>query len=287
MAGSTAGSFGVARAGMLDAGKAPQAPTVTGRDVTVAWDQNSPAFLGGPLGADANGGYLIKRYAEGGGDAITPGGSCSGIQTGAGDALFCTETGLPTGRWKYTVTPTYYDWLGDESGLSVGRGRRAGCTDVCDVHERARPGRRVRQRHQHADVHVDVALPATSLSSDTVHLTVSDGSDPTVTASLSATAGAGSVSFTGMDVSGLDDGSLTFTVKATSSYGDDSTSTSGSYTKDTVDPAVIVTPGRSADSNGWYNQAVVFSASTARTRAAAASSPADPDSSYSGPDGTG
>ena len=34
-------------------------------------------------------------------------------------ALTCTETGVPTGTWKYTITPAAGAWRGTESGQSA------------------------------------------------------------------------------------------------------------------------------------------------------------------------
>ncbi len=136
-----------------------------------------------------------------------------------------------------------------------------------------------------AGVDVDVTLPASSLSSDTVGLTVSDGTPAhDVTASTAAPAGAGTVSFTGLDLSGLDDGPLTIMAVATSSYGDGSGSTSITRTKDTVDPVVNVAAGRAADSNGWYNQPVTFSAGSSTDTGGSGIDTCDLDVSYTGPD---
>jgi hypothetical protein len=60
-------------------------------------------------------GYVVKRY-----DAIT-----NAVQTvlagcsGTVAAVTCTESGVPTGTWKYTITPAAGAWRGTESGLSA------------------------------------------------------------------------------------------------------------------------------------------------------------------------
>ena len=119
VATSTAGSSGRARAAFLPTGNQP-AVSVSGRDVTVSWAQNSVAALGGLLGAQTHGGYTITRYAENApSTAITPTANCNGTQSGSTDPLTCTESSLPTGRWTYTATPSYYNWIGGESGQSL------------------------------------------------------------------------------------------------------------------------------------------------------------------------
>jgi hypothetical protein len=240
VAGSTSGSYGAAKAGALPAGNTPDAPSVLSRNVTVSWAQNSPAFLGGLLGADANGGYLVNRYAEN--DLIspiTPGATCNGLRQGAAASLFCTETGLPTGRWKYTATPAYYLWRGTESGQSASViVAPANPTSVLLVNGGGAGSAFINSANK-SSLNFDVALPPTSLASDTITLTLTDpGVAHTISATMAGSAGAGTVSFAGVNGSALNDGTITITAKATSSYGDASAGTASlARTKDTVVPA--------------------------------------------------
>jgi hypothetical protein len=271
-AGATAGSHGAAQAGTLDAGNQPSA-SAPDREVTVSWTQNSPAFLGGLLGDDGDsaGGYLITRYADGDNDPIPAGDDCDGVRRGSDDPLECTESGLSTGRWHYTVTPRYYNWLGAESAPSdaVAIAPEAP-TAVTLVNGGGVGDAWINQANENS-VDVDVQLPATSLATDTVFLTISDGSS-NVGDDLPATSGVGTVHFTALDLSGLGDGQLTFTVKSRSSYGDDSEDTTSTYGKDATSPTILVSPDRAPDQNGWYNHTVNFSAFRgARTREAASS----------------
>ena len=87
-------------------------------------------------------------------------------------------------------------------------------------------------------VSVDVALDSTSLSSDSVTLTVTDaGAAHSTSATLAAPAGAGTLHFTGLNLSTLGDGTITMSAKVKDSTGTLlSTATSATATKDTVAP---------------------------------------------------
>ena len=85
-------------------------------------------------------------------------------------------------------------------------------------------------------ISISVNLAANSLTTDTVQLTVSHGG--TVTASHAGTAGAGTITFTGLNLSGLGDGSVTISAISTDLAGNVSTAGTASVTKDTVAPGV-------------------------------------------------
>jgi hypothetical protein len=284
VATSTAGSSGRARAAFLPTGKQP-AVSVSGRDVTVSWAQDSVAALGGLLGAQAHGGYTITRYAESAPSTpITAGANCSGTQSGSTDPLTCTEDDLPTGRWKYTATPSYYNWVGGESSQSAHAIiAPAAPSSVTLVNGGGVGGAYINAANK-TSLTIDVTLPATSLSSDTVNLSLGDGVHSPVTSSKPATAGAGSVSFTGVNASSLSDGSIAISSTSSSSYGDPSSATQITRTKDTVAPIVNITASRIPDSNGWYNHAVTFSASTSTDTGGSGIQSCDSDVAYSTPD---
>jgi hypothetical protein len=84
-------------------------PTVSGHKVTVSWAASSYANGGSPAG------YLINRYNASTGVLQTIGANCSGTIA----ALTCTENGVPSGSWKYTVTPAAGNWRGAESAKSA------------------------------------------------------------------------------------------------------------------------------------------------------------------------
>jgi hypothetical protein len=82
---------------------------------------------------------------------------------------------------------------------------------------------------------VSVSLPAGSLTSDTVRVTLSNGGN-SVTATTSGSAGAGTVTVSGFGVTGLGDGTVTITAISTDLAGNVSTTRTATFTKDTVAP---------------------------------------------------
>src|SRR5947207_11924447 len=96
-----------AKAVSMPSGNTPTAG-VSNRSVTVSWTGSTL-----PGGAAITT-YLVKRY-DTIGNAQTIGSSCSGTIS----ALTCTETSVPGGTWKYTVSPTLSNWTGAESAQST------------------------------------------------------------------------------------------------------------------------------------------------------------------------
>ena len=102
----------------------------------------------------------------------------------------------------------------------------------------------------------NASASGTSEAGDTIDLTVSDGTVAhDVTATTSAD-GSGNWSFTGLDLSGLDDGPISYSVKATDAVGNTATD-SQSANKDTVtnvsiaawtDPVTLANPGNASAS---------------------------------------
>src|SRR4051794_24785110 len=89
----------------LSAGNTPTA-SVSNRSVTVSWTA--------PGGGAPASGYVVKRYNTGGA-LQTIGAGCSGTVAGTS----CTETSVPAGSWKYSVTPANANWRGAESAQST------------------------------------------------------------------------------------------------------------------------------------------------------------------------
>ena len=85
-----------------------------------------------------------------------------------------------------------------------------------------------------SSISIAVALPAGSLATDVAQLTATLGG--TVTTTRAGSAGAGTVNFNGINVSGLGDGSLTLSVISTDLAGNVSTVRTVTVTKDTVAP---------------------------------------------------
>ena len=101
-AGGGGDSYAVARS--LGAGSAPTT-SVSGRNVTVNW-----SATGGNVPVA---GYVVRRYSSGGIEQ-TVGAACSGTIAGTS----CTESSVPSGNWRYTVTPARQNWRGAESPQS-------------------------------------------------------------------------------------------------------------------------------------------------------------------------
>jgi hypothetical protein len=81
----------------------------TGGTVAVSWAASTLA------NGVAVSGYAVTRYSA----TNVPqavGGTCSGLVA----ATTCTETGVPTGTWTYTITPRFAtNWMGAESAKSA------------------------------------------------------------------------------------------------------------------------------------------------------------------------
>jgi hypothetical protein len=84
-------------------------------------------------------------------------------------------------------------------------------------------------------VSVGVTLPSSSLATDTVTVTLSDGTR-TVSGTTGASAGAGTVTVSGLNASSLSDGTITVTATSTDLAGNVSTQRTTTATKDTVPP---------------------------------------------------
>ena len=131
-------------------------------------------------------------------------------------------------------------------------------------------------------ISLSVALPAGSLTTDVVQLTATLGG--TVTTTRAGSAGAGTVTFNGINVSGLGDGTLTVSVISTDLAGNVSTVRTATFTKDTAAPgaptAVYTDNNNVADVVSGTAQA---NASVTVTKTAPAPTTAYPTSA----DGTG
>lgn len=101
---STGAAYSQAKS--LQSGNTPTA-SVSGRTVTVAWSASTLT------GGGAIDGYQVKRYNTSG-TVQAIGAACSGTIA----ALTCTERAVPSGSWKYSVTPVLANWRGAESAQS-------------------------------------------------------------------------------------------------------------------------------------------------------------------------
>jgi hypothetical protein len=109
------GAWSVNRAGSgatgsktMPSGNVP-AGSVAGHNVTLTWAASQ--FAGGTNVP----GYVVRRYDSVSNALQTILAGCSGTVA----ATTCTESGVPTGTWKYTITPAAGTWRGTESGQSA------------------------------------------------------------------------------------------------------------------------------------------------------------------------
>ena len=106
---ATGNGIGSARSkAMSGTAAAKPTATVASHDVTVSWTASAFA-TGGSVPA-----YIVKRYDGLLGGLQTIGAACSGLVSGTS----CVESGVPTGTWKYSVTPAAGAWRGVEGPQS-------------------------------------------------------------------------------------------------------------------------------------------------------------------------
>ena len=108
-ADSGTGGSAAASAASVNQGATPSPTPQAGRKVQVTWGAST---LDNGQAVD---GYIVKRYDATSNTQATTLGSCDNTVAG----LSCTESNVPVGSWKYTVTPKIGDnWLGTESAKS-------------------------------------------------------------------------------------------------------------------------------------------------------------------------
>jgi hypothetical protein len=101
---------------------------------------------------------------------------------------------------------------------------------------------------------ISIILPAGSLTTDTVKLTVSNGGNSVIT-TRAGTNGAGTITVTGLNVAALGDGTLTLSANSTDLAGNISGTSSVTVTKDTVAPGA---PSANYTDNNNATADVVF-----------------------------
>ena len=105
---SAAGGSGATAATTVNAGATPTA-TASAQSVTVSWATGSLA------NGQAVTGYLVRRYDTATNTGQDAGSGCATVTTTS-----CTETNVPAGSWRYTVTPRIgTHWRGAESAASA------------------------------------------------------------------------------------------------------------------------------------------------------------------------
>jgi hypothetical protein len=104
---ATGNGTGSAKSKSMSGPAAKPTATVSSHDVTVTWTASTFA-TGGAVPS-----YVVKRY-DLLGNAQVVGAACSGLVS----ATSCTESGVATGTWKYSVTPAAGIWRGTEGPQS-------------------------------------------------------------------------------------------------------------------------------------------------------------------------
>jgi hypothetical protein len=92
----------------MPAGNVPSG-TVAGNSVTLTWTAST--FAGG--GAVPS--YVVRRFNSVTSAEAAVLANCAGLVS----ATTCTENGVPTGTWRYTVTPAAGAWRGTQSAQSA------------------------------------------------------------------------------------------------------------------------------------------------------------------------
>lgn len=215
---------GNAKALSMPTGSAPT-KSVTYPNIAVSWSAVT-------VGGSAVSSYTVRRYTEAGVlQTITA--ACSGAIT----ATTCTESSVPVGRWQYTTQPVKAGWTGTESARSATAEIAAAPTGVSCTNCTTFGATKYINNAGKLSVNLQVSLAASSLSTDTVHLTLADSASTTVTATTqAATAGAGTVTFSGISTSTLVDGNITATAWVTTNTSDSSTNTTTTLVRDVVAP---------------------------------------------------
>jgi hypothetical protein len=241
--GATAAGSATAQSTAMPAGSQPTKPVATASTsvgtIVVQWPvANYPTVT--PTTPVP--GYVVKRYKGGVLDGTGPAGNCTGTVA----ALTCSDAVTVTGAYTYTVTPVSgasSQWKGAESPASAAYNYTSVSapvvpTSVSITNLQGKASNFVNSSTV-AGVTVRTVLPAGAQVGDQVVLTATDtGSAHTVTGTSAAltSAGAQNVDQT-LDLTTLNQGSLTITSKVTNAAGTSST-VSTTASKDTVAPTV-------------------------------------------------
>jgi hypothetical protein len=174
---------------------------VSAGNVTLAWSA-STTLAGRPVS-----GYTVARYASAsGGTKVPAAGTCAGTVTAG---LGCTDQGVPTGTWYYTVTPVLGPWQGTESFRGAGA-----AVDTTP------PGAPivVAPAYVYSDNVAAVQVSGNTEAGASIALTVTDaGAAHTVTKTVTAI-GSGAWN-AAVDLSSLNAGTVTYRAVATDTAG--------------------------------------------------------------------
>ncbi|WP_459385771.1 hypothetical protein [Arthrobacter humicola] len=216
------GGTAVAAADAVAAGATPST-SVSAGNVTLAWNASTT------LASRPVSGYTVARYPSASGGAGVPaGGTCAGtVAAGLG----CTDQGVPTGTWYYTVTPVLAQWTGSESARSAGAAVDTTAPGAPTVTAPA---------YVNSGNVAAVQVSGATEPGASVALTVSDGV-PAHTVSAAATADSTGFWNATVNLTGLNAGTVTYRAVATDTAGNQGNpATPGTATsvKDVIAPTV-------------------------------------------------
>jgi hypothetical protein len=212
-----------ATAGQLATSGTLGAPTVTSATASGSTSV-TVSVSSGPTSPAATG-YRVYPH----GTTATP--SCT-IATTTGS---CNVTGVTAGTTtSYDVYSTLSSWISSAASLVSATTTPAAPSAVTLVG--GGTGGAYVDAANKSSLEIDVTLPATSTTSDSVHLTISDGTTTITPTVKTGTSGTGTVAFTAINLSTLNDGVLTITAWSSDSGGS-STSVTAAPKKDTASPA--------------------------------------------------
>ncbi|WP_018774086.1 hypothetical protein [Arthrobacter sp. 131MFCol6.1] len=235
----TASSNGGTAAAAADAVAAGATPStsVSAGNVTLAWNA-STTLAGRPVT-----GYTVARYSSASGGTKVPAGGTCAAQPIAG--LGCTDQGVPTGTWYYTVTPVLAQWTGTESARSAGA--------AVDTTPPGAPGISVPPFVNTGNASA-VPVSGTTEAGASIALTVTDVGTPahTVTATVPAN-GTGAWN-AAVDLSSFNAGTITYSAIATDTAGNKGTAAgTTTSTKDVIAPTVTAVALADANIQGKSN----------------------------------
>ena len=117
-------------------------------------------------------------------------------------------------------------------------------------------------------VSVEVQLPLSYDGTETISVTLNDGSNPLiVSSSMPAPAGGGTMTFSGLDLSGLNDGPITVNVETTDAGMNMSQFNGTSAIKDTVAPLAAVGARVASGADNGFDQINTFNETTTQLNA--------------------
>jgi hypothetical protein len=242
---STANTGNTVDSGELTAPSLSQ-PTASGGSVPLSW---TAATLPGNASHEDEITYTVERKL-GSGSFGAAGGTC----TGSLSTSSCTDSLSTGGTYTYRIIAHFRSWTtpSNERTVTVALGGGPAAPTTVALANGGGVGNAYINDANEANLSVEVGLPASSVATNTVHVVITDGAaHSTVDKTTAATTGAGTATVTGIDASGLDDGSVTIHATASNGSGT-SPETTQSATKDTVKPTSQVEPVTSITSGNTF-----------------------------------